>query len=109
MTGNNRDPVTALLDGDLKMWYREPTDEWNEGLPIGSGHVGAMVLGGPARARIALNHTRLWRELPFRGRTNPRVAHNLPGIRKLFFEGRIVEASRAANALLGVQTGLEDN
>ena len=68
---------------------------------MGNGVLGAMAFGRPAKERIALNHCRLWREKKLKGRENPDVAHHLPAIREMFFQGRIVEASKAANALLG--------
>ncbi len=89
----------------LKLWYQQPAENWDAGLPIGNGHIGAMVLGTAPRERIALNHTRLWRENKLKERFNPKVAHNLPEIRKLFFEGKTIEASNMANELLGVQKG----
>ncbi|HZO89623.1 MAG TPA: glycoside hydrolase family 95 protein [Chthonomonadaceae bacterium] len=90
------------------LWYDTPTTEYMSGLPLGNGHIGAMVLGTPDSARIALNHQWLWRGKT-RGRKNPDVAHNLPEIRRLFFEGRIVEASRKANTELGTlpETGVD--
>jgi len=84
------------------LWYRHPAKQWKEALPIGNGRLGAMVLGGVARDRLALNHTRLWRR-KLQGRENPKVAHHLPAIRKLFFEGKTAQAAKAANRLLGTQ------
>ena len=81
-------------------WYDKPTTEYMSGLPVGNGHIGAMVLGEPGQERIALNHQWLWRGKT-RGRKNPQVAQNLPAVRKLFFEGKIAEASRQANEQLG--------
>jgi alpha-L-fucosidase 2 len=85
-----------------RLWYDRPAAEWKEGLPIGNGILGAMVLGGVEQERLALNHTWLWRK-KLQNRENPKVAQNLPAIRKLFFEGKIVEASNAANQQLGTQ------
>jgi len=62
--------------------------------------LGAMVLGEPGHERIALNHQWLWRGKT-RDRKNPQVAEKLADVRKLFFEGKIVEASRQANEQLG--------
>ncbi len=74
-----------------------------DALPLGNGVIGAKVFGDPENDRIALNHEWLWRDRKLRDRTNPDVAHHLPDIRKLFFEGKIIEASNAANNLLGSQ------
>ena len=30
----------------LTLWYDKPAANWNEALPIGNGHAGAMVFGG---------------------------------------------------------------
>ena len=85
-----------------RLWYDRPATEWKEGLPIGNGTLGAMVLGGVEQERLALNHTWLWRR-KLQSRDNPKVAHHLPAIRKLFFEGKTAEASNAANQSLGSQ------
>ncbi|NLZ81278.1 MAG: hypothetical protein GX913_05690 [Clostridiales bacterium] len=39
-----------------KLWYRKPANEWLDGLPIGTGRLAGMVLGGIEEERIALNH-----------------------------------------------------
>ena len=44
-----------------KMWYKNPAEKWEDGLPIGNGRLAAMILGDPDCGRIALNHERLWR------------------------------------------------
>jgi len=94
---------TKQSNNDMTLWYQQPATDWQDGLPIGNGRIGAMVLGSVERERITLNHGRLWREKKLRGRENPKVAHNLPAIRKLFFDGKIVEGSETANRLLGTQ------
>ncbi|MFC1739766.1 glycoside hydrolase N-terminal domain-containing protein, partial [Planctomycetota bacterium] len=88
---------------ELKFFYLEPASQWQDGLPVGNGQVGAMVMGTVPQERIGLNHSWLWRDSKLRGRTNPKVAHHLPYIRKLFFEGKLIEASNAAHRLLGSQ------
>jgi len=90
------------------LWHAQPANAWQRGHPLGNGRIGAMVLGGVERERIALNHTWLWRHKQ-KDHKNPNVAHHLPRIRKLFFEGKIIEASNAANELLGTQpaTGVD--
>lgn len=98
-------PQQGESSENSKVWYQEPAENWDAGLPIGNGHVGAMVLGTFPQERIALNHSRLWRENKLKDRQNPKVAQHLPEIRKLFFEGKIVEASNMTIELLGVQKG----
>ena len=72
----------------LTLWYDKPTTEYMSGLPVGNGHIGAMVLGEPQEQRIALNHQWLWRAKK-RSREIPKTADKLPEIRRLFFEGKI--------------------
>jgi len=100
--------LAGAADAESKVWYLQPPANWNEGLPIGNGHVAAMALGTSPVDRLALNHSRLWREVYLVGKEPPKVAHNLPRIRQMFFDGNLVEASRAANAELGVITDLPD-
>jgi len=95
--------LSGNLNGDVKLLYLKPADNWTEGLPVGNGILGAMVLGGIEQERIAFNHCRLWRENKIKGLENPKVAHNLPLIREKFFEDKIQEANNLANELLGAQ------
>lgn len=94
---------SGKLNGDVKLLYLKPADNWTEGLPIGNGTLGAMVLGGIEQERIAFNHCRLWLENKLKDIENPKVAHNLPLIRKKFFEDKIKEANDLANELMGAQ------
>jgi alpha-L-fucosidase 2 len=100
-TGAMAQMVEATPSTDM-IWHAQPAANWIDGYPLGNGRIGAMMLGDATQQRFALNHTWLWRHM-HKDDTNPDVAANLPGIRKLFFEGKIVEASNAANASLGVQ------
>jgi len=102
-TGPVDQPRLETAGQELKLWYRQPPDKWDAALPIGNGHVGAMVFGTVRQERIALNHTRLWREKKLKDLHSPMVAHHLPEIRRLFFDGKIIEASNAAIEKLGVQ------
>ena len=90
------------------LWYDKPTTEYMSGLPIGNGHIGAMVLGEPGDERIALNHNRLWRATT-RRRTNPDGRAGLEEFRRLMFEGRVGEANRRAKDLLHWQYPGVDN
>jgi alpha-L-fucosidase 2 len=84
----------------LRLWYDKPTTDYMSGLPIGKGHIGAMVLGEPGHQRVALNHQQLWRR-KYQDRKNKVVAGGLAEFRRLMFEGKIVEANRRAGELLG--------
>ncbi|MBD3394756.1 MAG: hypothetical protein GF418_03935 [Chitinivibrionales bacterium] len=88
---------------NLVVWYREPARHFNDGLRIGNGRLGGTVMGGTEEDRIGLNHTWLWRKWKLGGLRNPKVAHHLPKIRELFFEGKILEATDMAHRELGFQ------
>jgi alpha-L-fucosidase 2 len=76
--------------------YREPALAWTEALPIGNGRLGAMVFGGTASERIALNEDTVWAG-ERRDRTNPQALANLPAVRRLLFEGKPAEAEALAD------------
>lgn len=78
--------------GRSRLAFEQPAAEWVDGLPLGNGLVGAMVLGGVETDRIALNHTRLWRRSVARQHID--VAAKLPEFRRLFLAGRFEEAGR---------------
>ncbi|MFZ4764783.1 MAG: glycoside hydrolase family 95 protein [Roseimicrobium sp.] len=45
----------------LTLWYQQPAKEWmTEALPIGNGHLGAMLFGGVQQERIQFNEESLW-------------------------------------------------
>lgn len=84
---------------ELKLWYRQPANNWNEALPIGNGRLGAMIFGGVTSERIQLNEDSLWSGSPGDD-DNPEALEALPEIRRLLFEGKYAEAQRIANRKL---------
>ena len=51
----------AAAPSPLTLWYRAPAqDALTEGLPIGNGRLGALVLGGVENERLAFNEDSLW-------------------------------------------------
>lgn len=44
----------------LRLWYDSPSQNWNEALPIGNGHIGAMVFGGVETEQIQFNDNTLY-------------------------------------------------
>jgi alpha-L-fucosidase 2 len=80
---------------DLTLWYSEPAQKWTEALPIGNGHMGAMVFGGTASERIQFNEDTLWSGKPH-DYIRTGALEVLPEIRRLVFEGKANEAGRLA-------------
>lgn len=81
---------------ELCLWYRQPALSWNEALPVGNGHVGAMVFGGIAEERIQFNEHTVWTGRPH-NYAHVGAVNALPEIRRLLQEGRRQE--RAARKL----------
>ena len=55
----------------LTLHYDRPADFFEEALPLGNGHLGALVYGGPVQDRISLNDITLWTGEPDRGKDHP--------------------------------------
>lgn len=86
----------SAQDSLMKLWYREPAGEkWVNALPLGNGHIGAMVFGNPGQERISLNESTVWTGSPNRN-DYPEMLQALPEIRRLIFEGKEKEAQELA-------------
>lgn len=84
---------------DLKLWYRNHAENWNEALPLGNGRIGAMVFGNPHRERLQLNEETVWSGGP--GNNVPEnFKESLDEIRGLIFEDRYREAQDLAHQKL---------
>ena len=78
------------------VWFDQPAAHFTESLPLGNGRLGAMVFGGVAEERIALNETGLWSGSP-QDADRPDAFQSLPEIRRLLLEGKNVEAEALVN------------
>ena len=81
------------------IWFQKAASCWNEALPLGNGRLGAMVFGGTSAELISMNEDSLWYG-GFRDRVNPDARENLPRIRQLLREEKILEAQALAEASL---------
>ena len=86
-------PSEAYPDSNWMLWYDRPAQKWTEGLPVGNGRLGAMVLGGVARERIQLNEDTVWAGQPV-DRDRKGAYKHLAEARRLIFAGRYVEGQR---------------
>ncbi len=85
---------------DTVLWYPQPGYEIiTEGLPLGNGRLGALVLGDPAAERLALNEDTLWSGRPH-DPVNPDALRDLPEVRRLVFAGEYQKAADLANRSL---------
>ncbi len=87
-----------MRQGRTDYWilqYSSPAERWDEALPIGNGHMGAMVFGRTDRERIQFNEDTLWTGQP-QYYQNPGAVEVLPELRQLLFENKQPEAERLA-------------
>jgi alpha-L-fucosidase 2 len=66
-----------------------------EALPVGNGHLGAMVFGNPAHERIQFNENTVWTGSPHDYAHQGAFRH-LEAIRQLLFQGKQAEAEKLA-------------
>ncbi len=82
-------------DSSTTLWYRKPASRWNEALPVGNGHLGAMIFGGIEEERIQLNEHSLWSGRAAADDT-PKTLAALPKVRELLFAEKYAEANALA-------------
>lgn len=49
-----------IMEQKLELWYRKSAGCPEEALPIGNGHLGALIFGHGERETLALNDDTLW-------------------------------------------------
>ena len=80
--------------------YSQPAAQWTDALPLGNGHMGAMVFGDPNQERIQFNEDTVWAGAPM-DYINPQASPGvLAEVRRLLFAGEQKEASELARKLL---------
>jgi alpha-L-fucosidase 2 len=86
----------AMLRAQSVLWYPKPAEKWTEALPVGNGHVGAMVFGGIEKERLQLNEDTLWAGSPY-DPTRPGAREAIIEARKLVFDGNPGAAAQVIN------------
>src|SRR3954470_8459260 len=76
----------ASATEQLRLWYRQPADQWTDALPVGNGRLGAMVFGGVAEERLQLNEDTVYAGGPHNNNM-PTAREAMPEIRRLIFAG----------------------
>ncbi|AXP80041.1 hypothetical protein CJ739_948 [Mariniflexile rhizosphaerae] len=95
--------ISAQSNTNLKLWYDEPAEIWNEALPLGNGRLGAMVFGDPAVERLQLNEETIWAGSP-NSNAHDKALKALPKVRQLIFDGKYKEAQNLATSDIRSQT-----
>lgn len=52
--------IRPCVSAPMKLWYTTPAANWNEALPIGNGHLGAMIFGAVDEEHLQLNENTLY-------------------------------------------------
>jgi len=82
------------------LWYEQPAQEAiTEGLPLGNGHLGLLVLGDPAHERLVLNESTLFDGGPY-SPANPASRDSLGKVRELIFQGDFRLAAMVAESTM---------
>lgn len=71
--------------------YQTPAKSWEEGLPIGNGKLGAMIISSPARTHLQCNEDSIWYGGP-RNRNNRSAKGHLQEIQHLILAGQTAAA-----------------
>src|ERR1019366_6966157 len=109
-------PVFALLacaglcraqdDNALRLWYRQPAQQWVQALPIGNGRLAAMVFGDVRKEHLQLNEDTVWSGHKH-DRSNPEASKSVPEIRRLLEQGHPAEAQALADrTMISIPRGL---
>ncbi len=64
-------------------------------MPVGNGHIGAMVYGNPAEEHLQLNHDEFWAGSPYNN-ANPKGKDALRVIQALIADGNYIAAEKMA-------------
>ncbi len=89
-------------EDSMVLWYRQPAEKWLEALPVGNGYMGAMVFGGIAQERIALNESTFWSGRPH-DYNDPNAINYFAQIRQLVADEKFQDAEKLVDAhFLGI-------
>ena len=77
---------------ELKLWYNQPANNWNEALPIGNGRMGTMVFGGIDQERLQLNENTLYSGEPSQSYKRVKITEDTEHVLNLINQGKNAEA-----------------
>lgn len=85
------DSTPYLHNGSTNIHGDAEGKGWDEALPIGNGHMGAMVFGGTRFERLQLNEESIW-SYPLSTNTNFATVDDIKEIQNLIFTEKYAEA-----------------
>jgi alpha-L-fucosidase 2 len=82
---------TQAQTKQLKLWYKQPAQRWEETVALGNGRLGMMPDGGVTAEKVVLNDITMWSGSS-QDANNYEAYKKLPEIRNLLAAGKNVEA-----------------
>ncbi len=76
------------------LYFDKPAKIWEEALPIGNGHLGAMIFGGTDSLKLQINEISLWNGGPYPEADKVDAYKHLPELRGLINNKRYSEAAK---------------
>lgn len=86
-------PGCVLAGQKLALQYDSPAKTWNEALPIGNGHLGAMVFGGVDEEILQLNDNTLYSGEPATLWKGTSITQTYEEVVKMLRRGKYAEAT----------------
>ena len=87
---------------DMRLWYEQPADQWEEAMPIGNGYLGAMVFGRVDDELLHLNEGSLWSGKPVAKSVNPDAFPYLAQVREALIKKEYAKANELCKKMQGV-------
>ena len=87
-------------DSAPRLRFNQPATKWTEAIPLGNGRLGAMDFGGVEDQRYQINEDTLWGGAPH-DYSNPAAYQHLDEVRGLIFQGKVAEAEKLAETMMG--------
>lgn len=86
---------------DLMLWYLKPATKWTEALPLGNGHIGAMIYGGVNIEKIALTENTCFSGEASGENNQKGAADVIPSIREALFNNEYEKAGILSEKIIG--------
>ena len=95
------DRLNEMTPKNNLLWYQQPAEHWENGLPLANGRMGAMVFGGVRTERLYLSETTFWSGEPSSENNNPRGPEIFQIVREKLLSRDVATANQLAHQLEG--------
>ena len=92
----------AMAQEEMRLWYDEPAEFFEQSLALGNGRMGACLFGGTLTETIFLNDMTLWSGEPVKANVNPEALSYLPKVRQALSEENYPLADELCHKMQGV-------